>query len=794
MNSTKRILLIVFAALAVLSFSLFVSCKNKNKVSESSATAGYSSESNTESNTGNTDNSESKGNSEPTSETKPEESKDEPTSESTASSESTAESESKDEPTSESTESSESAADSESKDESTSEECKHNFVADHDYDNHWEVCLNCDEKRNVEAHKFTEEVKVPDCVYGGHTTHKCDCGYEYTDNDIPNLGHKYENKRDETNHWEECKVCGDKINVAAHSYEDSEIEPTCEEDGYTEHTCSCGYSYKDNEITHSGHNYVTQYDSVHHWQECTKCGGLTEDIPHNLVANGANKKCFGCDITADYTQAENFAYWIAGIKHASTAEDNYTMTKIDMNGETSQTVDIDKTVEARSGNKFYSVEYSGEKNLATGEETAFEFDVLEIVKTVSDGEKIRTKYFYKDIDGNGSENKRGAYVSPRYAEEYNYGSPAKSFYNYKLLLKAATVEELRTLFEADYKEDGGGTSQSSRENDIITASMTRNADGSVTIEFKIQYESQETDWEDVEYTEIGVNSIRYVVKDGKLVSYADDLRFTNKYADETKNISEIELTTIDFVYDEFDEEFYNSVDVTTDNTTNEYTATVYIKVPNADSLFLFTEAYVDETLSVEAIYEDIESDLDFLVGMRGIRVFELYADKDYIVLLTDFTVEDKEYVFYLKFTPPEGKALVVTLFKEKRMKYENGEEYEYEMIVRHTAYLEDIGTRFFATSVHDGHKVLEIDGVADPEYLSFVCDENRVYYILYEGKYAKSEIECKALHEWEYDEYWHWHRCGQHEYEKSGIGRFDETQHDYNEEGVCETCGYRGRE
>ena len=621
MNSTKRILLIVFAALAVLSFSLFVSCKNKNKDSESSASAGYSSESSTESNT---DNTESKGNSEPTSGTKTEESKDEP----------------------------------------TSEACRH--------------------------------------------------------------------------------------------------------------------------------NYVTKFDSANHWQECAKCGDLTEKTPHNLVANGANKKCDGCDITADYTEAENFAYWIAGIKHASTATDNYTTTKIEMNGETGQTIDLYKTVEARNGNKYYRVEYSGEKNLATGEESALEFDRMEIVKTVSDGEKIRTKYFYKNIDSDGSEDKSGAYVSPRYAEENNGESPARSLSNYDLLLKATSVEELRTLFESDYKEDGG-TSQSSKENDIITVSITRNADGSVTIELKIQYESQEVDWDEVEYTEIGVESIRYVVKDGKLVSFVDDLKFANKYADESKNSSEIEFMTIDFVYDEFDEEFYNSVDVTTDNTTNEYTATVYVKVPNADSYFLFTEAYVDETLSVEAIYEDIESDLDFLVDMRGIRVFELYADKDYTVLLTDFTVEDKEYNFYLKFTPPEGKALVVTLFKEKRKNYDTGEEYE--IIVRHTAYLKDIGTRFFATSVHDGHKVLEIDGVENPEYLSFVCDENRVYYILYEGKYAESEIPCKALHEWEYDEYWHWHRCGQHEYEDPGkSNRFDETRHDYNEEGVCETCGYRGRE
>ena len=40
-----------------------------------------------------------------------------------------------------------------------------------------------------------------------------------------------------------------------HEYESEVITPTCTEDGYTEHTCTCGESYKDSEVEALGHSY-----------------------------------------------------------------------------------------------------------------------------------------------------------------------------------------------------------------------------------------------------------------------------------------------------------------------------------------------------------------------------------------------------------------------------------------------------------------------------------------------------------------------------------------------------------
>lgn len=69
-------------------------------------------------------------------------------------------------------------------------------------------------------------------------------------------------KHDETNHWHLCTGCGEKMDVAAHSFEDHVVAPTDDAQGYTEHVCACGYTVKDTyvdkeyEITFEGGDYA----------------------------------------------------------------------------------------------------------------------------------------------------------------------------------------------------------------------------------------------------------------------------------------------------------------------------------------------------------------------------------------------------------------------------------------------------------------------------------------------------------------------------------------------------------
>ena len=58
--------------------------------------------------------------------------------------------------------------------------------------------------------------------------------------------------------------------------------PTCEEDGYELHQCSCGGFFKEI-IPALGHNYaydILYSDESGHWNQCTRCGAKNNFFPH----------------------------------------------------------------------------------------------------------------------------------------------------------------------------------------------------------------------------------------------------------------------------------------------------------------------------------------------------------------------------------------------------------------------------------------------------------------------------------------------------------------------------------
>ena len=57
-----------------------------------------------------------------------------------------------------------------------------------------------------------------------------------------------------------------------HSYTDTVVAPTCTGDGYTLHSCSCGYSYRDNTVAAKGHSYGS---TVTKQATCTEAGVRT---------------------------------------------------------------------------------------------------------------------------------------------------------------------------------------------------------------------------------------------------------------------------------------------------------------------------------------------------------------------------------------------------------------------------------------------------------------------------------------------------------------------------------------
>ncbi|MBQ8503933.1 MAG: InlB B-repeat-containing protein, partial [Clostridia bacterium] len=87
---------------------------------------------------------------------------------------------------------------------------------------------------------------------------------------------------------EDCKneVIDLTIEKTGHDYKDTVTEPTCEEQGYTTHTCdTCGYSYADSYVDAKGHDFSVNNDRIHalsdgkHNWKCSKCSdyGIVEN-------------------------------------------------------------------------------------------------------------------------------------------------------------------------------------------------------------------------------------------------------------------------------------------------------------------------------------------------------------------------------------------------------------------------------------------------------------------------------------------------------------------------------------
>ena len=111
---------------------------------------------------------------------------------------------------------------------------------------HWHACSGCDERVNEAAHDWDKGAvtKQPTCTEEGVMTYKCTvCGYEKTEA-IEKIAHDYAEvwSKDQTNHWHECTVCGDKADLSAHAWGSGEVTKpaTCTEAGEKTYTCECG--------------------------------------------------------------------------------------------------------------------------------------------------------------------------------------------------------------------------------------------------------------------------------------------------------------------------------------------------------------------------------------------------------------------------------------------------------------------------------------------------------------------------------------------------------------------------
>ena len=85
--------------------------------------------------------------------------------------------------------------------------------------------------------------------------------------------HDYSPQKDETNHWQECSICGDKKDVAKHTYS------TDWQTNSTKHWHECECGQRSGEAKHSYSSDWKTGDGKH-WHEC-ECGQKSEEAEHS---------------------------------------------------------------------------------------------------------------------------------------------------------------------------------------------------------------------------------------------------------------------------------------------------------------------------------------------------------------------------------------------------------------------------------------------------------------------------------------------------------------------------------
>ena len=280
--------------------------------------------------------------------------------------------------------------------------------------NHWHECT-CGDKKDLAAHTDANNDhncdvcgrKMSDHT-GGTATCKdkatCSiCGQKY--GELAAHNYKTTWSSDETNHWHECSVCGDKKDVAAHTPGAAATETTpqtCTACGYvikeatghvhsyTEkntdakylksaatctakaeyyYSCSCGE--KGTETFESGdvlaHSWGTVWESngSKHWHECTVCKTKGDEADH----------AFEWQIDKEATVTE------AGAKHEECKVCGYKNT----------TVSIDKLAPSIIDGRNTKWSKGGESDLIFKSDAAFS----DFVEVLVDGKTITAENYEK---------------------------------------------------------------------------------------------------------------------------------------------------------------------------------------------------------------------------------------------------------------------------------------------------------------------------------------------------------------------------------------------------------------
>lgn len=181
------------------------------------------------------------------------------------------------------------------------------WSSDADAHYHAATCWHTDERRDVTEHTWDDGVLLerPQEFTEGKIRYTCTVCEAQTVDVIPMLHvHTYADELsfDEQEHYY-AATCGCKNvrrDATAHELTASVTDPTCLADGYTTHSCACGYTFTDTPTDATGHDFTIGYTN--------------EDGTHTLV----------CQNKSSHIKAERCTYDSATVTDPTCTEDGYT--------------------------------------------------------------------------------------------------------------------------------------------------------------------------------------------------------------------------------------------------------------------------------------------------------------------------------------------------------------------------------------------------------------------------------------------------------------------------------------
>jgi hypothetical protein len=131
------------------------------------------------------------------------------------------------------------------------------------------------------GHNYTSKVTAPTCTAQGYTTYTCSCGHSYKGDYKEALGHNSVYGGTKSVHTK-CSRCGVTLSSTHSYTSSRAKNPTCTTKGTTKYSCACGYSYTADDVPALGHDYKgtvvapTCTAQGYTKYKCSRCGDTSK--------------------------------------------------------------------------------------------------------------------------------------------------------------------------------------------------------------------------------------------------------------------------------------------------------------------------------------------------------------------------------------------------------------------------------------------------------------------------------------------------------------------------------------